>query len=320
MIQKQDPLLIIGVGSIGERHITNLRSLGYQNLWVLRSRNLPYRTISPDWVQAVDTWEKVAEINPKAAFICTPTSLHFAQTMTCLKMGMHVFVEKPISHLAHEKDQLLELIEEQKKLCFVGYMMRYHPLVAKMKGFVMDRPLGKLLSFTSHWGEYLPNWHPWEDYRESYAARKELGGGAALTLSHDLDLIFHLVQQPLKRHFYLPNRASSLQVTAEAGADFLLEFENGSTGHVHLNYYQNPADRYTELIFENGSLRFDYYKCSLTERRPDGEEVHVVPDFDRNQLFINELVDFFAKINTYNHTENLSQVAQAFQLVAMCQD
>lgn len=320
MIQKQDPLLIIGVGSIGERHITNLRAVGYHNLWVLRSRNLPYRNIRPEWVQVANTWEKVDEIKPKAAFICTPTSMHFAQTKACLEKGMHVFVEKPISHLAHEENELRTLLEKQHKLCFVGYMMRYHPLVARMKEMVTTEYMGKLLSFTSHWGEYLPNWHPWEDYRESYAARKDMGGGAALTLSHDLDLIFHLVQQPLKRHFYLPNYSSSLEVTAEAGADFLLEFQNGVTGHVHLNYYQNPADRYTELVFERGSLRFDYYKCTLTERQPGNEFVHSVADFDRNHLFINELTAFFEKANQYSHEENLKEVAQAFQLVALCKD
>lgn len=324
MIQKTDPILIIGAGSIGERHIGNLQLLGYQNIVVLRSRNLPFRKIRQDSVRVITSWGDVGAISPKAAFICTPTSMHLEQAIQCAEMGCHVFVEKPLSHTLEYSESLKEAVILNKVYCFVGYMMRYHPLVQAMKEAVNDQKYGPLLSFTSHWGEYLPDWHPWEDYRTGYAARKDQGGGAALTLSHDLDLIYFITGSSLHRHFMIANRKSSLEVTAEAGADFIMEFKNGVTGHVHLNYYEQPSNRYTELVFENASLRFDYYRNTLTVRRKGEDptmasgEVMKLEDFDRNQLFIAQLEDFFARITRFTQLDSIRNIEQAFQIVEMC--
>lgn len=326
MIQKHDPILIVGAGSIGERHIGNLQLLGYQNIVVLRSRNLPLRKTRLDSVKIITKWEEAELIKPKVAFICTPTSLHLEQAVRCAEMGAHVFIEKPISHNLQDIDKLKDAVILNKVFCFVGYMMHYHPLVQNMREAVSEQRFGPLLSFTSHWGEYLPDWHPWEDYRDGYAARKDLGGGAALTLSHDLDLIFWITGSSLHRHFMIANRKSALEVTGEAGADFIMEFKNGVSGHVHLNYYEQPSNRYTELVFEQASVRFDYYKNSLTIRKKGddvssptatGETIRL-DDFDRNQLFIAQLEDFFSKANSFKPIDSIRNIDHAFQLVAMC--
>lgn len=324
MIQPSDPILIVGAGSIGERHIGNLQALGFKNIIVFRTRNLPLRNIAADTIQIVTTWEHVERLQPKVAFICTPTALHLEQTMICANLGMHVFIEKPISHTPKGKDDLKKLVEKNRVFCFIGYMMHYHPLVQKMKEMIASQTFGQLISFSSHWGEYLPDWHPWEDYRDGYAARKELGGGAALTLSHDLDLIFWLTGESLKRHFLITNHKSSLEVTAEAGADFILEFESGTTGHVHLNYYERPSNRTTELVFETATVRFDYYQNTLTVKRkgesPTSEgEIIRRDDFDRNNMFVDQLTDFFKKIETFEVADSLANIDHAFKIVEMCQ-
>ena len=124
----------------------------------------------------------------------------------------------------------------------------------------------------------------------------------------------------------MANRKSSLEVSAEAGADFIMEFKNGVTGHVHLNYFEQPSNRYTELVFENASLRFDYHKNTLTIRRkaddiskqlPNGDMIKL-DDFDRNQLFIAELEDFFSKAASFNPIDSIRNIDHAFQLVRMC--
>lgn len=324
MIQKHDPILVVGAGSIGERHIGNLQLLGYQNIIVLRSRHLPLRKIRKDSVRIITSWEEAEELKPIAAFICTPTSLHTEQAIRCAEMGCHVFIEKPISHTTDEMDRLKDAVLLNSVFCFVGYMMRYHPLVQALRDAIADQKYGPLLSFTSHWGEYLPDWHPWEDYRDGYAARKDQGGGAALTLSHDLDLIFYITGSSLHRHFMIANRKSSLEVTAEAGADFIMEFKNGVTGHVHLNYYEQPSNRYTELVFEQASVRFDYYRNSLTIRKKSDDlgssgEVLKLDNFDRNQLFIAQQDDFFARIQSFKPIDSIRNIDHAFQLVSMCQ-
>lgn len=323
-LKKDEPILIVGAGSIGERHIGNLQKMGYHNLLVFRSRNLPFRNISAETVEILTDWQAVKNKSPKVAFICTPTSLHSSQAIQCAELGMHLFIEKPISHHLRDREMLLKIVSENGLFCQIGYMMHYHPLVKRMKQIIEEQNFGPLISFSSHWGEYLPDWHPWENYREGYAARKELGGGAALTLSHDLDLILWLVQSPVKRSFALANQKSSLEVSAEAGADFLLEMENGCTGHVHLNYFQRPAERHTELIFEEAIVRFNYYHNKLNFRKKglnptdEGEWLEAI-GFDRNQLFIDQLEDFFRRLSQYDPTEVKQEIENAYRLVEMCQ-
>ncbi len=182
------PILICGAGSIGERHIRNLWSLGFENLLVYRQRNLPFRDIADAEVQVILDWNDVLLLQPEIAFICTPTSQHMRQTIDCVSNNMHVFAEKPLSHDLEHFEELTELIKSKKKILQVAYMMRFHPLIKHVKQAVDEKLYGKLMTMNSHWGSYLPDWHPWENYKESYAAKKSLGGGVALTLCHDIDL------------------------------------------------------------------------------------------------------------------------------------
>ena len=95
---KQDPVLVIGGGSIGERHIGNLLTLGYNNIVVLRSRMLPFRTVDATKITIVTDWESALALKPKAAFICTPTSLHISQAIMCAENGISILAEPPLSH------------------------------------------------------------------------------------------------------------------------------------------------------------------------------------------------------------------------------
>jgi predicted dehydrogenase len=318
MIKSDSPFVVIGAGSIGERHIRNLLALGYTNIHVFRQRNLPLRTVESKQVRIFQDFADIAAIKPVAAFVTSPTSLHLEQTLACIEKGIHTLVEKPLSHTAEGLTQLKESVTKKGVYVHVGYMMRFHPLVQKLKQVISEKTYGKLLSFTTHWGEYLPDWHPWEDYRTSYAARKELGGGAALTLSHDLDLANWLSDAPVRNYYGLKNYASALEVNTEAGADFLIEYQNGITGHVHLNYFEQPAQRYLKYVFENGSADFDYYANRLTFRTKDTVTVEAAVDFDRNQLFIGQTQFFLEKITSFTRNDSLQQIEESEQIIRMC--
>ncbi|SFC89148.1 Predicted dehydrogenase [Flexibacter flexilis DSM 6793] len=318
MLSPESPLLVIGAGSIGERHIGNLQAKGFRNIYVLRSRNLPMRNIDASTVKVLTKWNEVEAVKPVAAFITSPTALHVEQTLACVRAGMHVLVEKPLSHNLEGLDALKQAISEKGVYVYIAYMLRFHPLLKRMRAFVEAETYGKLLSFTTHWGEYLPDWHPWEDYRESYAARKELGGGAALTLSHDLDMSNWLVGRPIASFMSLANRKSALEVSVEAGADFLIKYENDVTGHVHLNFYEQPATRFMHFVFETGTVYFDYYKATLTFRTKTTTEVVSLNNFDRNAMFLEQADAFLSKINSYTVAESLAGVAESEQLIKMC--
>jgi len=318
-IEKEDALLVIGGGSIGERHIGNLQKLGYTNIVVLRSRMLPFRNLDANSLHIVTTWEAALALKPKAAFICTPTALHIEQAIRCAKEGIHILAEKPLSHNGDGIGTLLEVCKETGVYVQVGYMMRYHPHALKIKSWIEDETYGKLVSFSSHWGEYLPDWHPWEDYRESYVAKKELGGGAALTLSHDLDLALWIMNSNLQNHSLLKNFSSGLEVDVDSAADFILGFENGATGHVHLNFFQKVARREYRYEFTEASVTFNFFKQELEVVQKQETNVFILENFERNDLFISQTQDFFSQIETYTLEQSLNNIQEAARVVALCE-
>lgn len=318
-ISPSDPILVIGAGSIGERHLGNLAALGYSRLLVLRSRRLPLRNVREEGLTVLTSWEEVKQHRPRAAFICTPTSGHLSQAVHCAEAGMHILVEKPVSHSTQGKEELTRAVALNGVWFQVGYMMRYHPFVHQIREWMQKETWGKLISFSSHWGEYLPNWHPWEDYRESYAARKELGGGSALTLSHDLDLALFLAGSPLVTHSSLLNFRSDLEVNTDAGADFLLGFENGLTGHVHLNFFQKTARREYRFEFTEASVVYRYFDNELEVRTGNETRLLSYPGFDRNQLFLDQTKDFFQQIGSFSIGQSLQNIEDAFRIVSLCQ-
>ncbi|HEV7346844.1 Gfo/Idh/MocA family oxidoreductase [Telluribacter sp.] len=315
MISNTDAIVVLGGGSIGERHIGILQNLGYHNIHLYRQRNLPLRTIDPQRVQVFTNFDQIKDIAPKAAILCTPTSLHISQARACAEQGIHVLVEKPLSHTPEGIRELRQVATENQVLVQVAYMLRYHPHLQRVKQVIEEGTFGRLLSMQSYWGEYLPDWHPWEDYRTSYAARKELGGGAALTLSHDLDLLNWLAGSPVSGWNILKNHTSSLEVDVEAGADILLSYQSGLTAHCHLNFYERTPRRYYRFVLEEGTLELDYYSATLNLLRPGHSETDQLENFDRNQLFESQTRVFIDRLNSGSFTSLTNAALDESELI-----
>lgn len=315
------PILIVGAGSIGERHIRTLWQLGHHNLIVFRQRNLPFRDIAGAEVTVLTDWQAVLDAKPLAAVICTPTSHHLQQTKDSLEAGMHVLVEKPLSHTLFDSEELLALAERQNRLVQVGYMLRYHPLLLQVKALTEQKTYGNLINIQTYWGEYLPGWHPWENYREGYAARKDLGGGPALTLSHDIDVCCWLAGSELKAWQSMHNHASKLEVTTESAFDVNLAFRNKVTAHAHLNFCQRVGQRSYRFIFDEAIVDIDYYTTTLTIATPEGKEQRVVEGFDRNDMFVAQDKDFLERIASGHYNQfTRQQIEQSYQIIRICNE
>lgn len=321
MINKRShPILIVGAGSIGERYIRNLWKLDFDNIHVYRQRNLPFRDIGDAKVCIHLDWDEIIKLKPYAAFITSPTSLHIKHALACANLGSHVLIEKPLSNSLEKIDELEDVIITKSIYFRTAYMMRFHPLIIRIKEIILNKELGDLLSFASKWGEYLPNWHPWEDYRVSYASKKELGGGAALTLSHDIDLSNWLCNSNIKQHITFKNFISKLEVNVEAGADILIHYENGIIGNIQLNYFEKVPERYIRLIFDNGSILFDYFQNSLTIKTLGNTANTKIENYDRNDMFIDQINAFFGKIENYAIDESIEQLRESISLIKICNE
>lgn len=294
--------LIVGFGSIGRRHFRNLLDLGEDDIVFCRTNKstLPDEEISgypvePDLESALDH-------DPDAVIIANPTAYHLEAAIPAALKGCHVLLEKPISHSRERVDEFARIVNSKNLKVLIGYQFRFHPNLLKIKHLLDQQTIGKPLSFRSHWGEYLPAWHPWEDYRKSYSSRKDLGGGVVLTLSHNFDYLGWLFGEG-KVHWSMLGNNSDLEIEAEDTAEMGLKFGNDIIGSIHLNYTQVPQKHTLEIIGTKGSINWDYYQDSvLVHMINDAGEItsqaYSSPDgFDRNDLFIEELKNFIEIIN-----------------------
>ena len=181
--------LIAGLGSVGRRHLRNLTALGQKDILLYRSG----RSTLPDEELAgfpTDYDLKSALVhNPQAVIVSNPTALHLDVAIPAAEAGCDLFVEKPISHNMDRLDDLGKASAFGGGKMLVGFQFRFHPGLQQIKNILDENRIGKVLFVNSHWGEYLPGWHPKDDYRQGYSARSNLGGGVVLTLCHPIDYL-----------------------------------------------------------------------------------------------------------------------------------
>ena len=299
-------ILVCGVGSVGERHIQNLLALGYQDIAVYRQQGSPYRTLTRQFPTYSDLEHALAVFAPTVVFVTNPTAQHMTVALPAARAGCHLFVEKPVSHTLDQLDELQNALDAKERFAMVGYMMRFHPLLQMVRQWLLDGTLGRPLWVRAAWGEHVPDWHPWEDYRRSYAVRRELGGGPALTLSHELDTLVWLFG-PALEVLSMVHNDSPLETDCEHAADILLRFADNVVANVHLDYWQRPPQRQWELVATHGKVRFDYFMETLTHwdgvigeqptatgaRQPTAQLHHVPEGWERNEMFLEELRYFF---------------------------
>jgi predicted dehydrogenase len=161
----------------------------------------------------------------------------------------------------------------------------------------------------AHWGEYLPQWHPWEDYRQSYAARADLGGGVIVTLTHPLDYLRYLLGE-IDSLWSFNGHISPLEIDVEDVAEIGLRFMNGAVGGVHVNYFQRPPVHRLEIVGTDGTLRWDngdgilhFHKMAASfgsyadpSPAPVIESFAPPEGFERNQLFVAQTRHFLAVV------------------------
>jgi predicted dehydrogenase len=308
-------ILVVGLGAIGQRHVRNLRALlgGEVDILAYRVRRLsqvvtpgleavPGSSVETEYnIRAFARLEDALAERPGMAFICNPTSLHVPAALMCARAGCDLFIEKPVSNDLAGLPELMDEVERQGRIVMVGYQLRFHPCLRALEELVAGRALGPLLSVRAVIGEYLPGWHPYEDYRALYAARADLGGGVILSQIHEFDYLYDLFGLP-RRLFAIGGHLSDLEIDVEDVASTLMEFEvDGRILPVHLqqDYLQRPGSRSCEVLCNHGKALMDLPSASLT--RYDGDGVAVTRSWDtwtRNDAYQDEVRHFLDCVRT----------------------
>ena len=294
--------LIAGFGSIGRRHFHNLLTLGEQDILLYHTH---HSTLPDDELAGypVETDLQAAlAYKPDAVIITNPTALHLDVAIPAAQSGCHLLIEKPISHSMARLEELKQVIKQNHNQVLVGFQFRFHPGLQQLKKLLDEGAIGEPISACAHWGEYLPSWHPWEDYKQGYAARPELGGGVVLTLSHPLDYLRWLLGEVESVSAFTSHLGLNMPV--EDTAEVTLRFVNGTLGSVHLDYIQRPPSHWLEIIGNLGTLHWDnadgitrLTKVGLVGNAVSLQEIFPPEGFERNWMFLDELRHFREVIN-----------------------
>jgi predicted dehydrogenase len=293
-------ILIAGFGSVGRRHLHNLQELGCQDIALYRTGKSTLPTDELAGLAIEHSLDKALEHRPVAAVIANPTSMHLETALAAARAGCHLLIEKPVAHKWSADLAILQEIADEKGLVIlVGFQFRFHPGLQQIKRLVQDGAIGPVVSVQAHWGEYLPEWHPWEDYRTSYSASPELGGGVVLTLCHPFDYLRWLVGEVSQVSAEL-GRHGGLDIPVEDTVDVTLRFASGAIGHVHLDYVQRPPGHWLQVVGQRGTLRWDSEDgVARCYRASEGrwEDFPIAEDFERNSMFFDEMRHFLACID-----------------------
>jgi predicted dehydrogenase len=304
--------LIVGLGAIGQRHLRNLRALlGFEaEIMTYRTRGLTHVVSDRLEVESEDgllerydvhefrSLEEALADRPDAVLVCNPSSLHMEVALRVVASGCAMLIEKPLSHTYEGVERLLACVEEQGLIALVGYQLRFHPCLLRVRELLRANAIGRPLFVEAEVGEFLPDWHPYEDYRKSYAARSELGGGVILSQIHEMDYLYWLFGLP-KRIFCVGGHLSRLDVDVEDVASMVMEFEaDGGKVPVHLeqDYVQRSPRRRCTIVGEGGVIEMDLMAPAVRLYHGVGKiaDAYTFPDLQRNQPFMDELRHFLA--------------------------
>lgn len=286
--------MIAGLGSIGRRHLRHLKALGESDILLYRT----HKSTLPDDELAVYPVETdlaaALAARPDAVVVSNPTALHLDVAIPAAEQGCHILLEKPVSHSLEGLDTLKQAARKSGARILVGFQFRYHPGLRRIVEVLSSGEVGRPVSFRVHWGEYLPGWHPWEDYRESYSARQDLGGGVILTLTHPLDYL-HWIFGAVDAEWSFNGQLSDLEVDVVDTAEIGLRFASGVVGSVHLNYIQRPPRHQLEIVCTQGTIRWDNAGKGVEVFRAEEDAwvFHPLPDdFERDDLFRQQMSHF----------------------------
>ncbi len=291
--------LIVGAGSIGRRHGRNLRSLGIKNLAFCDTNSVALERCREE-VQAENFSQysdALREFCPDVVLVCTPPIHHVEHALAALDAHAHVFIEKPLSHESSAIQPLIAEARRTDRKVQVGYNLRFHPGLQILKDLIDSKKIGRVLWINAEAGQYLPDWRPWQDYRESYSGRQDLGGGIILDGSHELDYICWLLGLPTEV-ICRAEQLSSLKVDVEDSAWIYLTFPDKRRVELHLDFVQRSYTRTCKVVGDQGTAIWDFTAKEVRLFNAAQSSWESIPyTFEVNDMYVKELVHFFESID-----------------------
>ncbi len=272
------------------RHSRNLKILGVEHIVGMdptgARRDRFAEEIGSDVTADING---VLECGADLAVIASPNCFHIAQALACARAGCHLLIEKPLGTSLDGIPDLLSEVDNRQLFAHVGSNWKFHPAFQTMKTLIDDAAIGRIAGAQVLAGQWLPDWHPWEDYRQGYSARADLGGGVVLD-SHELDYLSWLLG-PVSHATGATAHSGLLEIDTEDVAAVCLRFESGALATLQLDYIQRDYRRRYHICGELGTIEWDMRSETVTCYRADSGKAEKIqtPMGDINDMYVAQL-------------------------------
>lgn len=303
--------LIIGCGSIGSRHAKNLKKLGIQNIVLCdinieRAKSLGREINSKIFYCS---YKDAVKENPDitAAIIATPTIFHMDSSMYLAKHNIHLFIEKPLSNSIKKTNEFSSIVKRSKIIVMMGHSYFFEKGFKKLKLLLSKKIIGDLYFVNYIQGQYLPDWHPWADYKKEYTARKDLGGGALLTLtSHTFYVLEWLFGKIISVNGVIIQNSKSLDVDVDDSVCLLLKTDTGLIIQSQNNFIVRVHNHKLIIEGSKGRLEYDFVSQKIILIKNKSKNKIFQVGADNNSRFVDEMKYFINSIRTNSIDENLN--------------
>lgn len=303
----------VGTGSIAKRHMENLQIICQQrneNLVIDLFRSGHGQELPEHLQKLIHHTFLLEDSIPEdydVIFITNPTSLHLQTLQKFQNYGKAFFIEKPVFHTGKVDLETLGL--SKSKIFYVACPLRYTPVIQYIKQHIDFRDVYAARAISS---SYLPDWRPGTDYRKTYSARKDLGGGVSIDLIHEWDYITYLMGFP-RQVASIQRHLSALEIDCEDLSVYIADYPT-ATVELHLDYFGKMPLRRLELFMKNDTVECDLINGSL---RYFKQQRTLSFEKERNVFQRNELQYFFGILD--GKCENTSTISHACKVLRLAE-
>lgn len=306
---KQYKIAFCGLGSIAKRHLRNIcailqgRGIAYEiDLYRSSLDNELPEDITP-LVANQYIFSGDVQNNYDIAFVTNPTSLHYETLRKFATYTKSFFIEKPVFDSTSVDERIFEDLMGID--CYVACPLRYNPVLQYVKEYVNP---GNVISARAMSSSYLPDWRPGQDYRKTYSAHKDFGGGVSIDLIHEWDYLTWLFGMPTE-YCSMINKVSNLEIDSDDLAIYIGK-NNKTTFELHLDYFGRQTQRTLDLFTSEDTVHCDLIAGTVSYLK-SGQTIKMKSE--RNSFQIKEIEHFLDIIN--HQIDNDSTPEHAFNVL-----
>jgi predicted dehydrogenase len=287
--------LVVGLGSIGRRHLANLRRLRPDSRIAALRRSVDGTPLPPECEAQFSSLDDARSFRPDAVILAGPAPTHVPLARTFVELGAPVLIEKPLSHDLEGLADLMAAARQGGTPVMVGYNLRFDPSLQAVRAALLAGEVGAPRLVRAEVGQYLPSWRPGADYRTTVSAQSALGGGALLELSHEIDYVYWMLGLP-DRVSCRGGRLSDLEIDVEDFCEISLHYDaQPCVVSIHLDFLQRIPVRQCRIVGAGGTLLWDALDGTVTVRTPGppaADRIVRPGSGDRNQMYLDEMAAF----------------------------